>query len=92
MPTTVTVKLSRGTFTCEVDGKDYAALLLSREDEPGVAYPLVDTPENAAHLRETLGLYGLGLFNEGMWSTPLFVESTDTKPIVFEFDTTHLGE
>lgn len=90
-PKSVTVKLARGTYTSEVDGKDHPALLLSREDEPGVVYPVTDTPEWAARLLVLLNLHGLGLFNVGLRGTSDYVENPEIKPVVVKVYVTAPG-
>lgn len=91
MTKTVTVKLARGTYTSEVDGPCRPALLLSREDEPGVVYPVADTPEWAARLLVLLALHGLGLFDVGLWGTSDYVENPEIEPVEVEVYVTAPG-
>lgn len=91
MTKTVTVKLARGTYLSDVDGGDHAALLLSRADEPGIVYPVTDTPEWAARILVLLNLHGLGLFEVGLQGTSSFEENTEIKPVVVEVYVTAPG-
>lgn len=84
MTKTVTVKLSRGTYTCPNTGLEKeSALFLSRADRPGVVYPFPDS----AHVEElvvaALRLNGLDTFT-WLHGTEVFEESTAGTPYSFE--------
>lgn len=91
MTKTVTVKLSRGTYTCPNTGKEQdSAMLLSREDEPGVAYPFPYSAYYAELVVEALHLNGLSLFT-GLRGTEVFEENPEFPPVSFEVYVTAPG-
>lgn len=90
MTKTVTVKLSRGTYTCPKTGIERdSALFLSRADEPGVVYPFPDSAYYAELLVGALRSNGLSLFT-GLRGTGVFEENPEFPSVSFEvYVTTH---
>lgn len=91
MTKTVTVKLSRGTYTCPNTGTELdSALFLSRADRPGVVYPFPDSRQYAELVVDALRLNGLAVFT-GLHGTEVFEENPEFPPFSFEVYVTAPG-